>query len=106
MAGHPIVESSISTLETGAHDTASIQLRFGDGSIGTIHYFANGSKAFPKERLEVFCGGKILQLDNFKILREYDWEGFNTMKLWRQGKGHGAEMQAFIDAIEQGRRLR
>ena len=39
-------------------DTFSLQLRFADGSIGTVHYFANGSNAFPKERLEVFADGK------------------------------------------------
>ena len=52
-------------------DTFSLQLRFADGSIGTVHYFANGSKAFPKERLEVFSGGKVLQLDNYRKLRAW-----------------------------------
>ena len=48
------------------NDTVTINLKLKDGSIGTIHYFANGSKAFPKERLEIFSSGKILQLDNFE----------------------------------------
>jgi hypothetical protein len=41
-------------------------------------YFANGSKAFPKERLEVFCAGRVLQLDNFHRLRGYAWPGFSN----------------------------
>ena len=49
-------------------DKASITLRFEDGSIGAIHYLANGHKSFPKERLEVFAGGRILQLDNYRKL--------------------------------------
>ena len=102
LTGSRIEKSHIATLQAGVRDTVSISLTFADGSIGTIHYFANGNKGFPKERLEVFCDGKILQLDNFKILRGYGWNGFKQMRLWRQDKGHTAEMHAFIEAICQG----
>ena len=49
-------------------DNLMVTLSFADGSIGTIHYLARGSKAFPKERLEVFAAGGVLQLDNFRRL--------------------------------------
>ena len=62
-------------------DTFTIQLDFADGSIGSIHYFANGSKSFPKERLEVFCGGSVIQLDNFRKLEGYGWKGFHARNL-------------------------
>ena len=55
--------------------------QFEDGSIGVVHYLANGSKAFPKERLEVFAAGRVLQLDNFRKLRGFGWPGFNKMNL-------------------------
>jgi hypothetical protein len=74
-------------------------LGFGDGSIGTIHYFANGHKAFPKERLEVFCAGRIVQLDNFRKLSGWGWPGFSGMRLWRQDKGQQACVEAFVGAI-------
>ena len=64
--------------------TLSIQLRFADGSIGTVHYFANGPKSFPKERLEVFAAGRVLQLDYFRKLTGYGWPGFSKMNLWCQ----------------------
>ena len=102
LVGSEIVSSDVARLESGARDTVSIHLSFGDGSIGTIHYFANGNKGFPKERLEVFCGAKILQMDNFKTLRGWGWKDFKKMKLWRQDKGHGAEVQAFVDAVSNG----
>jgi hypothetical protein len=51
---------------SGFMQSATIQLAFADGSLGTIHYFANGSKSFPKERLEIFAAGRVLQLDNFR----------------------------------------
>ena len=55
--------------------------------MGSIHYFANGGKSFPKERIEVFCDNAVLQLDNFRKLRGFGWKGFNNMNLWSQDKG-------------------
>ena len=84
-------------------DKVSINLAFEDGSFGTIHYLANGNKSFPKERLEVFCGGGILQLDNFRKLQGYSWPGFSKMNLWSQDKGNQACATAFVDAIREGK---
>jgi predicted dehydrogenase len=84
------------------NDKVTITLSFGDGSMGTIHYLANGNKSFPKERLEVFCGGRILVLDNFRRLSGYGWMGFRADNLWRQNKGHSAEAAAFVDTIRKG----
>lgn len=103
LVGTEIVNSEIVRLKDGVEDTASIYLSFKDGSIGTIHYFANGNNGFPKERLEVFCGGRTLQLDNFKVLRGYGWKNFKKMKLWRQDKGHNNEIRSFIDVITNGK---
>jgi predicted dehydrogenase/threonine dehydrogenase-like Zn-dependent dehydrogenase len=84
-------------------DKAAIILGFADGSFGTIHYLANGAAAFPKERVEVFTAGRVLQLDNFRKLRGYGWPAFNKMNLWRQDKGQEACAAAFLKAIEQGK---
>lgn len=87
----------------GREDKATITLEFADGSLGTIHYLANGHKSFPKERLEVFCGGSILQLDNFRKLQGFGWKGFSKLNLWRQDKGHTECARRFVAAIEQGK---
>ena len=84
-------------------DKATITLSFEDGSFGTIHYLANGSKTFPKERLEVFCNGGILQLDNFKRMEGYGWKGFKKMNLLIQDKGQYMCVKTFVDAIENGK---
>ncbi len=102
LACAPIESWSRQMMAANTSDTLSIQLRFADGSIGTVHYFANGSKSFPKERLEVFAGGRILQLDNFRKLKGYGWTGFRKMNLWRQDKGQKACVAAFVKAIESG----
>lgn len=101
-----LVDAPIDSLDAASmartDDTLSVTLRFADGSIGTLHYLANGNKAFPKERVEVFCGGRILQLNNFRELVGFGWKRFDRMKLWRQDKGHAAEMKALISAVRSG----
>lgn len=99
LAGAGIV--SITVVGVSA-DTATISLAFADGSVGTVHYFANGHRSFPKERVEVFSGGRVLLLDNFRRLSGYGWPGFRAMRLWRQDKGHRGALKAFLDAVRQG----
>ncbi|HUE85924.1 MAG TPA: bi-domain-containing oxidoreductase [Vicinamibacterales bacterium] len=103
LAGSPITGHSRSTLASATGDTVSLQLEFGDGSIGTIYYVATGAKAFPKERLEVFVSGRVLQLDNFRVLRGFGWPRFRTMRLWKQDKGQQALVAAFVESIREGR---
>ena len=81
-------------------DCVSIQLGFADGSIATIHYLANGSKDFPKERIEVFSGGKVLACDNFRKSVEIGGKG--KLKTSSQDKGHAAELTAFVSSIRFG----
>jgi len=83
-------------------DTFSLQLRFGDGSIGTVHYFANGSKALPKERIEVFAAGKVLRLDNFRKLQAWGIPGFHTRRRLSQDKGQPECCSVFLKTIETG----
>jgi predicted dehydrogenase len=89
-------------MTSATRDTLTLHLSFEDGSIGTVHYFANGAKAFPKERLEVFLDGKVLQLDNFRKLRSFGWSGFRGVHSWRQDKGQLACAAAFLDAVRSG----
>ena len=107
LAGSPIVDAKVVSLGnakglTGLGDTVTLTLRFADGSMGTVHYLANGHKSFPKERLEVFCSGRILQLDNFRKLKGFGWPGFAKMNLWRQDKGQKDCAAAFVRAVEFG----
>jgi predicted dehydrogenase len=107
LAGAAIIKTQAMKLSSEVmsvtDDKVSLTLSFADGSIGTIHYFANGHKSFPKERLEVFVAGRILALDNFRTLTGYGWPGFKTLRLFSQDKGHNANVTAFIKAIETGK---
>lgn len=103
LVGSPIVDVQSAGVEgSGPQDTASISLRFEDGSIATVHYFANGSKRFPKERVEAFSGGRVLVNNNFRTMKAYGWPGVRTMRLRAQDKGHRAGVAAFLDAVRRG----
>ncbi|NER52057.1 MAG: Gfo/Idh/MocA family oxidoreductase, partial [Symploca sp. SIO1A3] len=108
LVGYPITNIQTMKLQeaTGTStscDNVSFSLSFADGSMGTVHYLANGHKSFPKERLEIFWGGKILQLDNFRKLRGYGFSDFKSMNLWRQDKGNQACATAFVEAVMTGK---
>lgn len=98
LAGAAISAHHVTSMDAPLADTATIQLAFADGSIGTVHYFANGSRAFPKETLDVFAAGRVLRLDNFRKLTGYGWPGFKGTRSWRQDKGHKACVAAFVAA--------
>tara|TARA_B100000989_G_scaffold299066_1_gene292841 strand:+ start:17908 stop:20001 length:2094 start_codon:yes stop_codon:yes gene_type:complete len=84
-------------------DTFSIQVKFECGSIGSINYFANGSKSYSKERMEVFTSGKVFLLDNFKTLKAWGIKNFKTKRNFRQNKGQNECAKSFIKAIKDGK---
>ena len=106
LADSPIADSSAVSIGSApgvdvTEDKASFTLCFEDGSMGTVLYLANGHKSFPKERLEVFAGGRILQLLNYRKLRGFGWPGFKRMNLWRQDKGQKRCVAVFLQAVER-----
>ncbi len=88
--------------KTVSNDKVSINLQFEDGSFGTIHYLANGGKAFPKERIEVFCGNAVLQLNNYRNLTGYGWPGFYKKRMFFQDKGQKTCVKEFLQCIKSG----
>jgi predicted dehydrogenase/threonine dehydrogenase-like Zn-dependent dehydrogenase len=82
-------------------DNLSMTFTFPDGSVGVVDYLANGDKSFPKERLEVFCGGRVAVLDDFRTL-ETILDGRPTVTRKAQDKGWYGEWVAFSKAIRTG----
>ncbi len=72
-------------------------LEFEDGSVGTVNYLTEGHRSVAKERLEVFCGGRVLELDNFRQLRVHG--GAGSRRLWRQDKGNAVLVAEFMKAV-------
>jgi predicted dehydrogenase len=84
-------------------DNVIIALDFADGSIGSISYLASGDRSFSKERVEVFGGGKVAVLDDFRSLELVtDGKRSRQRSRLRQDKGHKAEWEAFVKAIQTG----
>lgn len=73
-------------------DNATILLRYANGSNAVINYFANGSKTYAKERVELFAQNSVLVLDNWRRLTGYGVKGFRKMT-GRQDKGHAEEFR-------------
>lgn len=105
IAGSPVRTVAAAMMGEGVavhEDKMSIVLGFADGSVGTVNYFANGSKSYPKETVEVFSDQRVLRLDNFRRLVGYGINGFRRFRTSRQDKGHRAELAAFVDRISKG----
>jgi predicted dehydrogenase len=105
-----LTESKINTVSatmTGERvatreDKMSITLGFEDGSVGTVNYFANGSKSYPKEQLQIFSDERVLEIENFRRTVGYGFKGFKNFKTFRQDKGHTAEFAAFVERLRSG----
>jgi len=84
-------------------DNVILTLNFADGSLGTLSYLANGDKTFPKERLEVFCGGQVAVLDDFRSLELISGGQSRTYRSrLKQDKGHQAGWKEFLRALRAG----
>ena len=81
----------------GRADAVSVLLRFADGSAGTIVYSSLGDPSVPKEYIEVFAEGRVVQLDDFVRL-DVAKGGKSTQSKAAQDKGQRALVKAFIEA--------
>ncbi len=82
-------------------DNVSMTFTFPDGSIGVVDYLANGDKSVPKERVKVFCGGKVAVLDDFASLQMIK-DGKKKEIKGTQDKGWVSEWKAFTKSIREG----
>jgi predicted dehydrogenase/NADPH:quinone reductase-like Zn-dependent oxidoreductase len=95
--------AEVSALTTGTRDNLQVTIRYADGSLGTVNYFANGHPRFPKETFEAVCSGRVARLDNFK--KGTVWSGRQrkvNRSLSAPDKGQKAELDAFFEAVRSG----
>lgn len=82
-------------------DNATILLKYENGSNAVINYFANGSKAYSKERLEVYHQERTLVMDNWRKLKGFGFKGFSCSSS-KQDKGHANQFQLLVDSVKKG----
>jgi predicted dehydrogenase len=92
------------TASIGAEDNVSITLRYADGSVGVLDYFAVGSKELPKENLEIHFDEKTIVLDDYKALKGSGVK-VKSLSSLNSDKGHFEELQLFHQALKDGREL-
>ena len=103
-SGSKVVEVCMNALGTNPKentDNASILLKYENGSNAVINYFANGSKAYSKERIEVFSQGRTLVMDNWRRLYGYGFNGFSKARS-KQDKGHFNQFDALLKQQKKG----
>ncbi len=104
LTGSKVVAVCMNALGTNPEentDNASILLKYENGSTGVINYFANGSKAYSKERVEVFSQERTLIMDNFRRTTGYGTKGFSKLKTGID-KGHKTQFQKLIKRTIEG----
>jgi predicted dehydrogenase len=82
-------------------DNVTITMRFADGSLANLVYLANGDRSIPKEFFEVFSGGRIARLDDFRSLQLASNGKLEEIK-GRQDKGHARELTLTTAAMLSG----
>ncbi|MCF8450795.1 MAG: bi-domain-containing oxidoreductase [Taibaiella sp.] len=82
-------------------DNASILLQYENGSTGVINYFANGSKEYAKERVEVYAQERTIVLDNFQTTTGYGTKNLSKLKT-NTDKGHAAQFRLLAERVKNG----
>jgi predicted dehydrogenase/threonine dehydrogenase-like Zn-dependent dehydrogenase len=82
-------------------DNGSILLQYENGSTGVINYFSNGSKAYSKERIEVYAQERTIITDNFSTTEGYGTGGFSKLKT-NTDKGHAAQFKLLAERVKSG----
>ncbi|WP_157208626.1 bi-domain-containing oxidoreductase [Mariniflexile maritimum] len=82
-------------------DNATILLKYENGSNAVINYFANGSKAYSKERVEVYSQERTLVMDNWRKLQAFGFKGFSKTSS-KQDKGHYNQFNELVQQHIKG----
>lgn len=104
LAGSNVISVCMNAMGTNPQentDNASILLKYENGTNAVINYFANGSKSYSKERVEVFSQERTLIMDNWRSLRGYGFKGFSKSTS-KQDKGHYNQFNELITQQQTG----
>jgi predicted dehydrogenase/threonine dehydrogenase-like Zn-dependent dehydrogenase len=104
LTGSKVVSVCMNAMGTNPEentDNASILLKYENGSNAVINYFSNGSKAYSKERIEVYHQERTLVMDNWRKLKGFGFRGFSSASSG-QDKGHFNQFSLMVDAVKKG----
>lgn len=104
ICGSPITAVCVNSMglnPSNNTDNASILVRFANGSNGCINYFANGSKSYSKERIEVYSQERTYIVDNFRTSKAFGAKGFKNSST-KQDKGHKKQFALLTEFLRNG----
>ena len=106
VCGAPVVKVQAMCIQTQnaaetPEDSASVNLLFADGSVGTLEYVALGDTSQPKEFCEIHGEGSTATMDNFCSTSCSGRLGRRRLK-GSQRKGFAEEIAATLDAVGSG----
>ena len=106
LTGADVLRVEAVALDTGAigdraNENFVATVTFADGSVGSLSYTSLGSQAHPKERIEIFCDGKVFDLEDFKTMR-VSGRRLKAPTFALPQKGHTQELDALAAALDIG----
>lgn len=96
-----VMMNSMGTNPQENTDNATILLKYENGSTGVINYFANGSKEYSKERVEVYSQERTAIMDNYRVTQGYGFKGFSKLKTTLD-KGHKEQFKLLAERVKSG----
>ena len=97
------LHADVMTGTGAAAEDVSVALNFSDGSLATIAYTAQGDAALGKELIEVFAGGTVATIEDFRSLTiAEDGRVRRSKARFGQDKGIRGELEAFVRAARTG----
>ncbi|MFB9845315.1 bi-domain-containing oxidoreductase [Mucilaginibacter ginsenosidivorans] len=104
LTGSKVKAVMMNSMGTDPHDNtdnATILLKYENGSTGVINYFANGSKEYSKERIEVYTQERTAIMDNYRVTQGYGFKGFSKLKTTLD-KGHKEQFKLLAERVKSG----
>lgn len=99
LTGSHAVNANAQFLDSSSRDSATLTMTYASGSIASINYLANGSPKVPKERIELFCGGRVVTIDNFRVTTHATASKSTRYRTRSQDKGHARSAQVFAKSV-------
>lgn len=99
MASISVEKISPNNDKISASDNVSFVLKYEDGSVCNIQYFAVGSKQVSKEYMEVHFDGNTIVMDDYKTLKGYGIK-VKELSIGRSDKGQKEELEALYETLK------
>ncbi|OGW24290.1 MAG: hypothetical protein A2X55_05015 [Nitrospirae bacterium GWB2_47_37] len=86
----------------GLKDNLTISIQMDNGAVAGITYASNGDKSFPREEVQVFAGGAICIIENFKNITFVSSGKKRIQKSIEANRGYKEQIETVVEALIAG----